>query len=108
MLGKDTDTHEGHDHKDHVHAPSVGYKEFCALKKAKYMTTSMKYNKLFVLRKVKTDQVVELRAASAYQACKMIGWKPRQVRLVEEKEVKSEKKKDETSHETTETKKELA
>lgn len=108
MLGKDIDTHEGHDHHDHENIPSVGFKEFKALKRARYNEVAPRFNKVFVLRKVKTEQVVELRAASSYHACKMIGWKPNDVRLVEEKEFKPEKNKSETasddSKETTKTK----
>jgi hypothetical protein len=42
---------------------------------------------LIVIRNKRTGQIVEIRAASSYHACNIIGWKHTQVKLLEEKEI---------------------
>jgi hypothetical protein len=70
--------------------PSVGLKEMKALKKARYNEIAEKYKTSFVLKKKKTGQIVEIRAASSFHACKIIGWKPTQVSVLEVSEVEEE------------------
>jgi hypothetical protein len=66
---------------------TVSPKDFKALKKSKYEQERHKYNKAFVLKHKKTDRIVEIRAASSFQACKFIGWKTKQVIVIEEKDL---------------------
>ena len=50
-----------------------------------YGKNNSKFNNKFVIRNTDTGQIVELRAASAFHAANMIGWKPRKVELLEMK-----------------------
>jgi len=46
------------------------------------------WNKVFVIRHGKyPDKVAELRALSFVHACNLIGWRPRQVELIDEFEI---------------------
>jgi len=62
-------------------------REMKYLKRSRYLETkdSPQY-KTFVLFNKKTGQMVELNAASSFHACKTIGWKPNQVRVIAQKE----------------------
>ena len=58
-------------------------REMKYLKKNRYM--EIKDNpeyKDFILFNKKTGQMVEIKASSSFHACKIIGWKPNQVRLI--------------------------
>ena len=63
-------------------------REMKYLKRSRYLETkdSPQY-KTFVLFNKKTGQMVELNAASSFHACKTIGWKPNQVRVIAQKEI---------------------
>lgn len=66
----------------------IGQKDYQALRKSHYEDVRLKYNKVYLLQHKKyPEKIVELRAASSAHACKMIGWKPNQVRLLSEKEM---------------------
>jgi len=70
--------------------PSITHKEIKALKKARYEDVIMRnprFKKMYVIENIKTGQVVEIRAASSFHACNIIGWKRNKVRLIEEREV---------------------
>ena len=68
------------------------FKEMRSLKKARYeeVHNNPKFKKVYLLKNTKTGQMVEVRAASSYHACKIIGWKPNKVVVMSEieKEVK--------------------
>lgn len=66
---------------------TVSPKDFKALKKSDYERKRHLYNKVFVLKHKKTKRIVEIRAASSFQACKFIGWKLNQVSLIEERDL---------------------
>jgi hypothetical protein len=77
-----------HDYdKEDVEVPSITWKEYKALKKAKYDKIRDKYDTAYVIQNKKTGQAVEIRAASAFMACKIIGWKYKQCKLIETKNV---------------------
>jgi hypothetical protein len=64
--------------------PPLTYKEARALKKARYedVIKNPKFKQSFVLLNKKTGQVVEIKAASSFHACNIIGWKPNKVTIL--------------------------
>jgi hypothetical protein len=62
---------------------SLTLKEFKSLKKHKYQEKSSNYKKSFILKNVKTGKIVEIKADTSYQASKMIGWKPKQSKVLQ-------------------------
>lgn len=77
--------------KDVESLPPLTSKEYRALKKAKYGSIANKYNQAFLLRNKKTGQVVEIRAVGSYHACRIIGWKPQQVTLLQTRTIEDAK-----------------
>jgi hypothetical protein len=71
--------------------PPLTYKEARALKKAKYHEVAPKFNTAYLLKNIRTGQIVELRAASSAHACNIIGWKPRKVRVLDTKIIEDSK-----------------
>ena len=62
-------------------------KDYGWLRKTEYEEKRWQYKKTFVLQHKKyPSKVVELRAATAVQACRFIHWKPNQVRVIEVRE----------------------
>lgn len=93
-LGKKTDENEVEDsalpHEKKVESkeiPPLTIREMKALKRSRYEDIKDKYDTAFVLRNKKTGQIAEIRAISSYQACKIIGWKSNEVRVIEKKQV---------------------
>lgn len=67
-------------------------KEANALKYSRYeekIAHNNKFKKAFVIRNKKTNQVVELRAASSFHACKIIGWRPRKVQVLSVRDIEN-------------------
>ncbi len=64
--------------------PPLTYKEARALKKARYedVIKNPKFKQSFVLLNKKTGQIVEIKAASSFHACNIIGWKPNKVTIL--------------------------
>jgi len=80
-----------HDHNQEVQEPPpLTHKEAKALKRSNYEKISSKFNTAYVLQNKKTGQIVELRAASSFHACNIIGWKPNRVVVIEQKVIKEE------------------
>ena len=73
--------------------PSIGWREIKALKRSRYLDVKDKYDKAFILSNKRTKQVVEIQAASSLQACQMIGWKPRHIKVLDVLNVKDRDKK---------------
>lgn len=71
--------------KDEEVEVPLTWREGRALKKAKYDKIASKFNTAFVLKNKKTGQVAEVRAASSFHACNIIGWKPNKVKVIETK-----------------------
>ena len=76
--------------KDEI--PSITFKELRALKKAKYDKIYNKFKTAYLLKNTKTGQIVEIRAASSFHACNIIGWKKNHVKVISTKEVTEEAK----------------
>ncbi len=65
-------------------------KEAKALKRSRYqneIANNNRFKKAYVIRNKKTNQVVELRAASSLHACKIIGWRPRRVQVLATRDI---------------------
>jgi hypothetical protein len=58
------------------------------LAKSNYEKTKEKFKTVFVIQHVRTKKVAELRAASSVHAAHLIGWRPRQCRLIKSYEEK--------------------
>ena len=86
--------------EDEVQIPPITWREIKALRKAKYDQTNTKFDTAYVLLNKRTGQIVEINACSDIQACNIIGWKPRKVKVLEVKDVS--KAKEEKAEEITE------
>jgi hypothetical protein len=65
--------------------PPLTHREMKALKRSRYEQSAPKWNEVFVIQNKRTKQIAELRAMSAVHAANLIGWRPRQVKLLERK-----------------------
>lgn len=61
----------------------LSWREMKALKKSKYFNIKDKYTTSYVLRNKKTGMVAELQASSATHASHLIGWRPRQIEVLD-------------------------
>ena len=80
------------------------YKEAKAFKKSKYgekIANNDKFTKIYIIRNKRTNQVVELRAASPIHACNIIGWKPRKVQVLDVKTIEKPLDEPETAASST-------
>jgi len=65
----------------------IGPKDYAWLRKNHYDEIRSNFKTTFILQHKKfPDKIVELKAASAVHACRLIHWKPQQVRLLGTKE----------------------
>ena len=56
------------------------------LRNNNYENVQQNFDRIFVLKHRKFEnKLVELRAASAWHACRLVGWRPRHTILVEER-----------------------
>jgi len=68
------------------------WKEAKALKRSRYeekIAHNDKFKKAYIIRNRRTNQVVELRAASPFHAANIIGWKPSKVEIIGVKDIES-------------------
>lgn len=84
------DEHCKHDHKEMPDPPHLTNREAKYLKRARYDKILDKFNTAYVLKNNKTGQIVEIRAASSFHACNIIGWKPNRVTVIDKKAVGTE------------------
>jgi len=70
--------------KEEKKAVPLGYREAKYLKKARYDKIAPKFNTAYVLKNIKTNQIAEIRAASSFHACNLIGWNKNKVVVVSE------------------------
>ena len=61
--------------------PSVGDQEIKSLIKNKYSDKSEENS--YVIQNTKTKQIVEIKASSPLLAAKIVGWRPRHVKLIQ-------------------------
>ena len=65
--------------------PPLTFKEAKALKKSNYddkIKDNPRFKNAYVLRNKRTGQIVQIRAASSFHACNIIGWKPNKVKVL--------------------------
>ena len=62
------------------------------LKRANYekIANNPKFKNAYLIQNKRTGQMAEIRAASAYHACNIIGWKANKVQVLQEREIKEE------------------
>jgi len=68
------------------------FKEAKALKRSRYedkIAHNSNFKKSYIIRNKKTNQVVEVRAASPLHAANIIGWRARTVEVLETKDIES-------------------
>lgn len=58
-------------------------KDFTNLKRNDYERVREKYKTNYVIENLKTKQIVELTAASSVHACNLIGWRPKNCRIID-------------------------
>ena len=75
--------------KEEQPAP-LTYKEMKSLQKARYedIAKNPRFKKAYLLKNNKTGQMAEIRAASSFHACNIIGWKANKVTVLKETEIK--------------------
>jgi hypothetical protein len=57
--------------------------DFKALMRTKYFELKDKYKKAYILKNKKTGVVAEIQASSATHACSFIGWRPKNVTIID-------------------------
>jgi len=68
--------------------PVLDERDYRKLARGNYEKAKENFKTVFVIQHVKTRKIAELKAASAIHAARMIGWRPRQVRLIKSYEEK--------------------
>ena len=72
--------------------PPLDERDHKRLATNKYDVAKEKFKTSFVIQHIPTGKIAELRAASSVHAANMIGWRQRQVRVLETKQVNKEDK----------------
>lgn len=57
------------------------YRDFKNLKKNRYFEIKDRFSNSFILEN-KSGSIAELKAANPYHACKLIGWNPKQTKVI--------------------------
>ena len=73
--------------KEAAKAVPLGPKEMKYLKRARYKHFADTYPSSYVLQHKIRGMIAEIKACSAVQACQFLGWKPQQVKIIQEKNV---------------------
>ena len=71
--------------------PELTEKELKSLKKHKYNEIKHKCDHVYTMQNKKNGRIVELRGLSALHACNMIGWRLRQVQILNEYRISKNK-----------------
>ena len=66
-----------------VKSSNISLKDVKSLKRSKYFDNKDKYKQAFILKNNRSGAVAEIQALSAQHACKMIGWRVRQVSILD-------------------------
>ena len=61
----------------------IGYDEFKSMKKGNYKEQKNKNFDSYVIQHTKTKKIAEIKAGSALQAAKTLGWRPRHTKLIQ-------------------------
>jgi hypothetical protein len=70
------------DNNSNYRQAQLSNREINSLKRKNYLESSKKFNQSFVVLNKKTGMLVEMRAATSYHACTMIGWRPKNCRIL--------------------------
>jgi len=62
---------------------SLTRNDFKALMRTKYFDLKDKYKKAYILKNKKTGAVAEIQALSSVHACSFIGWRPKNVTIID-------------------------
>ena len=85
---------------EQINPPPLTFKEAKALKKSDYdlkIKDNPMFKNMYVLRNKRTGQIVQIRAASSFHACNIIGWKPNKVKVLAEQPIQEKLVKPELS-----------
>jgi hypothetical protein len=66
----------------------LSQQDFKKLHRSKYFNVKDKYTTAFVLKNKKNGSIVEIQALSSIHACSFIGWRPKNVTLIDVIDVK--------------------
>jgi len=66
-----------------IETSTITWKEIKALKKSRYFAVKDQFDKSFVLKHKISGIIAEIQALTPVQACKFIGWKVNQVKVIE-------------------------
>ena len=80
-------------------AVPLGPREMKYLKKARYQKFADTYPSSYVIQHKTRGMIAEIKACSSFQACQFLGWKPQQVKIVQEKDIRQDKKNSEEKYE---------
>lgn len=84
---KDTTIHSECENKRII--PPLDWNDMKSLKKSNYDALHENWTKIYVIQH-NSGKVAELRAVSPIHACKLIGWRPRSVKILSETVVEKE------------------
>jgi hypothetical protein len=73
--------------------PQITWREVKALKRSRYFDVKDNFDTAYVIQNRKTGAIAEIQAASTVHAANFIGWRPKQVRLLETVNVQERQKK---------------
>ena len=76
--------HEHHQHKNKQNAQNLTKKEYNSLKEHKYEEAVKKYKTSYTILNKKSGLIVEMKASSPIHACTMIGWRPKNCKIIKE------------------------
>ena len=79
--------------QDENPVPQITWREVKALKRSRYFDVKDKFNTAYVIQNRKTGAIAEIQAASTVHAANFIGWRPKQVKLLETVNVQERQKK---------------
>ncbi|MCK9435374.1 MAG: hypothetical protein M0R32_11355 [Candidatus Cloacimonetes bacterium] len=75
-----------HSADEETRIPLLDEKDMKNLRHSNYEKLSSKWSKVYVIQH-KNGKVAELKAASPVHACKMIGWRPRHIKVLSERDI---------------------
>lgn len=67
----------------HDHRNLVTKKDLANLKRNKYDKIMTQFKDAYVIQNRKTGQIVEIRALNSFHACNLIGWRPKNCKVID-------------------------
>lgn len=71
-----------HEHHKHTNEQGLTKKEYNSLKNHKYEEAVKRYKTSYTIMNKKTGVIVEMKASSSMHACTMIGWRPKNCKVI--------------------------